>query len=251
MNALLSHLPSVQGRRLPRARLRNRAHLVLPPASAAAPGPAPTSSATTSGRPSSWSATGWSRSTTDATVPVGVVRSRGGDQLPRAHRGRRDILRRDGAGAQARRRFPLHGAQGRTTGGPGSRSSGCSASRPTRKASATRETAIRPRPAGPSWSDTDSGCRGMDDYCRFFTESLEDMLNFAYHRKAMKGKKTEGAGLPRRHRADVGRSAEQGGHGVQGVFGGLPRAAGVDHAGPAHSVLPGLHDGGLGQKKAA
>ena len=29
---------------------------------------------------------------------------------------------------------------------------------------------------------------GQDDYCRFFTESLEDLLNFAYHRKAMKGK---------------------------------------------------------------
>jgi SAM-dependent methyltransferase len=30
--------------------------------------------------------------------------------------------------------------------------------------------------------------QGQDDYCRFFTESLEDLLNFAYHRKAMKGK---------------------------------------------------------------
>ncbi len=29
---------------------------------------------------------------------------------------------------------------------------------------------------------------GQDDYCRFFTESLEDLLNFAYHRKATKGK---------------------------------------------------------------
>jgi hypothetical protein len=32
---------------------------------------------------------------------------------------------------------------------------------------------------------------GMDDYCRFFTESLEDLLNYAYHRKSMKGKSTQ------------------------------------------------------------
>jgi SAM-dependent methyltransferase len=31
---------------------------------------------------------------------------------------------------------------------------------------------------------------GMDDYCRFFTESIEDLLNYAYHRKSMKGKDT-------------------------------------------------------------
>jgi SAM-dependent methyltransferase len=30
--------------------------------------------------------------------------------------------------------------------------------------------------------------QGQESYCRFFTESLEDLLNFAYHRKAMKGK---------------------------------------------------------------
>jgi hypothetical protein len=31
---------------------------------------------------------------------------------------------------------------------------------------------------------------GMQDYCRFFTESLEDLLNYAYHRKSMKEKDT-------------------------------------------------------------
>jgi ubiquinone/menaquinone biosynthesis C-methylase UbiE len=31
---------------------------------------------------------------------------------------------------------------------------------------------------------------GSEDYCRFFTESIEDLLNYAYHRKSMKGKKT-------------------------------------------------------------
>ena len=31
---------------------------------------------------------------------------------------------------------------------------------------------------------------GMDDYCRFFTESIEDLLNYAYHKKSMKGKDT-------------------------------------------------------------
>jgi hypothetical protein len=31
--------------------------------------------------------------------------------------------------------------------------------------------------------------RGVDSYCRLFTESLEDLLNYAYHRKAMKEKK--------------------------------------------------------------
>jgi SAM-dependent methyltransferase len=29
---------------------------------------------------------------------------------------------------------------------------------------------------------------GVEDYCRLFTESLEDVLNYAYHRKAMQGK---------------------------------------------------------------
>jgi SAM-dependent methyltransferase len=32
--------------------------------------------------------------------------------------------------------------------------------------------------------------RGTESYCRFFTESLEDLLNYAYHRKSMKGKDT-------------------------------------------------------------
>jgi ubiquinone/menaquinone biosynthesis C-methylase UbiE len=32
---------------------------------------------------------------------------------------------------------------------------------------------------------------GIDDYCRFFTESIEDLLNYAYHRKSMKGKETK------------------------------------------------------------
>ena len=64
--------------------------------------------------------------------------------------------------------------------------------------------------AGRSWSATASGCRGRTSYCRFFTESLEDLLNYAYHRKAMQGKDTEGAGFPRGHRADVGRRAQQG-----------------------------------------
>ena len=30
--------------------------------------------------------------------------------------------------------------------------------------------------------------RSVDDYCRFFTESIEDLLNYAYHRKSMKGR---------------------------------------------------------------
>ena len=30
---------------------------------------------------------------------------------------------------------------------------------------------------------------GIQSYCRLFTESLEDLLNYAYHRKAMQGKK--------------------------------------------------------------
>jgi SAM-dependent methyltransferase len=32
---------------------------------------------------------------------------------------------------------------------------------------------------------------GMQDYCRFFTESIEDLLNYAYHRKSMQGKATQ------------------------------------------------------------
>jgi SAM-dependent methyltransferase len=33
--------------------------------------------------------------------------------------------------------------------------------------------------------------QGQDDYCRLFTESLEDLLNFAYHKKSTKGKAPE------------------------------------------------------------
>ena len=33
--------------------------------------------------------------------------------------------------------------------------------------------------------------QGQDDYCRLFTESLEDLLNFAYHKKSTKGKVAE------------------------------------------------------------
>jgi SAM-dependent methyltransferase len=32
---------------------------------------------------------------------------------------------------------------------------------------------------------------GTDDYCRFFTESIEDLLNYAYHRKSMQSKDTQ------------------------------------------------------------
>jgi len=33
--------------------------------------------------------------------------------------------------------------------------------------------------------------QGQDDYCRLFTESLEDLLNYAYHKKSAKGKAAE------------------------------------------------------------
>ncbi len=33
--------------------------------------------------------------------------------------------------------------------------------------------------------------QGIASYCRLFTESLEDLLNYAYHRKAMQGKPTQ------------------------------------------------------------
>lgn len=32
---------------------------------------------------------------------------------------------------------------------------------------------------------------GIDDYCRLFTESLEDLLNYAYHRKSMQSKESK------------------------------------------------------------
>ena len=35
-----------------------------------------------------------------------------------------------------------------------------------------------------------SGSRVRRSYCRLFTESLEDLLNYAYHRKSMDGKDT-------------------------------------------------------------
>ena len=33
--------------------------------------------------------------------------------------------------------------------------------------------------------------QGIESYCRLFTESLEDLLNYAYHRKAMSGKQEQ------------------------------------------------------------
>ncbi len=33
--------------------------------------------------------------------------------------------------------------------------------------------------------------REIDDYCRLFTESLEDLLNYAYHRKSMQAKESK------------------------------------------------------------
>jgi SAM-dependent methyltransferase len=33
--------------------------------------------------------------------------------------------------------------------------------------------------------------KGIDSYCRLFTESLEDVLNYAYHRKSMQAKETK------------------------------------------------------------
>ena len=144
---------------------------------------------------------------------------------------------RDGARAQARRRLPVHGAQGRARAARVRAQAGAGLHGRPGRASATRGTAIRPPPRARSWSGMASRVRGQDDYCRFFTESLEDLLNFAYHRKAMKEKRHRGAGLPRRHRADVGRGAEQGGHRLQGVLRGLSRAPRVDHARPPDSVL--------------
>ena len=93
--------------------------------------------------------------------------------------------------------------------------------------------------------------QGMDDYCRFFTESIEDLLNYAYHRKSMKGKDTAQQDF---HGDTAPMSAEalnKVGHRLQAVFRGVSRAPGLDHARPPDSVLPGLHDGGLGKKKAA
>ena len=174
--------------------------------SAAAPGPAATSSAITSVRRDGLVGERVVQIDENSLpFPTGDVRRRGGDQLPRAHRGRRPLLRRDGARAEAGRRVPLHGAQGRARARRASRSSGCWASRRTRRASATRATAILPRPRASSWSGMASPCGAWTDYCRVFTESLEDLLNFAYHRKATKDKTALGAGLPRRHRADVAR----------------------------------------------
>ena len=90
--------------------------------------------------------------------------------------------------------------------------------------------------------------QGQTSYCRFFTESLEDLLNYAYHRKAMKGKDTKEQDF---HGDTAPMSAEalnKVGHRVQGIFRRLPRAARVDHARPAHSVLGGIHDGRLGEE---
>ncbi len=77
---------------------------LLPPAAGRHLGELPTSSGITSGPRGSWSAIGCSRSS-DRTIPFRTASFDlvAADQLPRAHQGRRDLLRRDGPGAQAGR----------------------------------------------------------------------------------------------------------------------------------------------------
>ncbi len=74
----------------------------------------------------------------------------------------------------------------------------------------------------------------VDDYCRIFTESLEDLLNYAYHRKAMEGKQPAEQDFHGDTAPDVGRGAGQGGDGVQGVLRHLPRCSA---AGPCSTSL--------------
>ncbi len=90
--------------------------------------------------------------------------------------------------------------------------------------------------------------QGQDDYCRFFTESLEDLLNFAYHRKAMKGKdgrrSRTSTATPRRCPP---RRSTRSARPTRSTPRSTPRSA----PGPCwtpHSVLTRLHDGRLGKE---
>ena len=90
--------------------------------------------------------------------------------------------------------------------------------------------------------------QGQETYCRFFTESLEDLLNYAYHRKAMKAKDTKeqdfhGDTAPMSAEAlnKVGTAYKV----YSAVYPGAPR---LDHARPPDPVLRGVHDGGLGKE---
>ena len=88
--------------------------------------------------------------------------------------------------------------------------------------------------------------RSVDDYCRIFTESLEDLLNYAYHRKAMKDKQPSDQDF---HGDTAPMSAEalnKVGTAYKVYSAIYPALRGVDHARPADPLLPRLHDGGPG-----
>ena len=90
--------------------------------------------------------------------------------------------------------------------------------------------------------------QGQDTYCRFFTESLEDLLNYAYHRKAMEArtsKEQDFHGDTAPMSADALNKVGTAYKVYSAMYPGAPR---LDHAGSADSVLRGLHDGRLGKK---
>ena len=119
------------------------------------------------------------------------VRRGRGDQFPRAHQGRRDASSPRWCACSSPAAISCSWRPRATTGGPASRSSARSASRPPRRASATRATATRSPAARALMERHGIRVQGQETYCRLFTESLEDLLNYAYHRKAMEGKDTE------------------------------------------------------------
>ena len=112
VKAMLEHLPRVRGAPLPGGRLRDRAHVSLPAPARRHLDQHRLRARPRAVRPGAGARPGAADRRPLAAVPVGGLRPGRRDQLPRAHQGRRSLLRRDGAGAQAGRRLPLHGAQG-------------------------------------------------------------------------------------------------------------------------------------------
>ena len=203
VKALLEHLPPRAGPLLPGAGLRHRAHLALPapagrhldehrlragpravgPAAGGRPGgpdratPRCRSAATRS----TWSRRSTSSSTSRTTRP----------SSPRW------------CGCSSPAATSSSWRPRARPGGRASRSSGCSASPPTRRGSATRGTAIRPRAARALMERHGLRWRGWTTTAGSSPSRSRTCSTSRYHRKSMKGKDTDGAGLPWRHRADV------------------------------------------------
>ena len=139
-----------------------------------------------------------------AAVPERVVRRGGGHQLSGAHRGRRHASSREMVRVLKPGGDFLFMAPKGETGRPGFALKRLLGFTADQEGFGHARDGYPPAAARALMERHGLTVQSVDDYCRFFTESIEDLLNYAYHKKSMKGKKPAAAGLSRRHRADVG-----------------------------------------------